>query len=312
MFSDGPFTPMPLEGNALLFPSTIGGGNWSGLSVDPKLGYVFTNVMNIGQWGHMEKTEDPKTGEISYKRTSEMGPYARFWNRDAHIPCQNPPFGELVAVNVSTGDIAWKVPLGIIEALEAKGIKHTGSANLGGSIATAGGLLFIGATNDNRFRAFNSKTGKELWVEPIDSSAHSVPITYQGKDGKQYVAVMAGGAGYFGASPNDALIAFTLGNGHRTAKEQRMSNTARVSGTPAIQATALLVQSGPSKLPDGKGRELVERMCRQCHPLDVVTKERHDRAGWSSLVSNMVARGAAGTDAEVRQVIDYLTSHYGS
>lgn len=312
MFIGGPFTPMPLEGNALFYPSTVGGGNWSGLSVDPTLGYVFTNVMNLGQWGHMEKVVDPKTGEVSYKRVSEMGPYARFWNRETHIPCQNPPFGELVAVNINTGDIAWRVPLGTIEELETKGIKHTGSVNLGGSITTAGGILFIGATNDSRFRAFDSKTGKELWVEPIDSSAHAVPITYLGKDGKQYVAIMAGGAGFFGSRPSDSLIAFTLEPSHTDSNEQRTASQ-RTSSAPAKPSaqTAAHTQSGPVNLPKGKGRELVQGMCAQCHPIDVVTSERHDRTGWSSMVQSMVARGATGTSQEVQQVIEYLTAHFG-
>ena len=111
MFTEGPYTPMPLEGNALLFPSTLGGGNWGGFSVDPGLRYLFTNVMNIGQWGHMEKREDPKTAEVTYQRTSALGTYARFWNPANRIPCTNPPFGELVAVNAATGDIAWRTPL---------------------------------------------------------------------------------------------------------------------------------------------------------------------------------------------------------
>ena len=93
------------------------------------------------------------------------GAYGRFWNPENRIPCSAPPFGELVAVNANTGDMAWRVPLGIVEELEAKGIRNTGALNLGGSMATASGLVFIGATADSRFRAFDAKTGKELWVD---------------------------------------------------------------------------------------------------------------------------------------------------
>src|SRR6185312_11720796 len=152
-----PYTPLPLEGNALFFPSTLGGGNWGGVSVDPSRGLLFANVMNVAQWGHMEKRG------AQYVRTSAYGTYARFWNRETRIPCQNPPFGELIAVDLASGDIAWRSPLGRIEALEAIGVRDTGSPNLGGSIATAGGVVFIGATNDSRFRAFESRTGKLLW-----------------------------------------------------------------------------------------------------------------------------------------------------
>ena len=96
-------------------------------------------------------------------------------------------------MNANTGDIAWKVPLGITEELPPAKQK-TGRLSMGGPIATAGGLVFIAATNDKRFRAFNSKTGKQLWVTKLDMSAHAVPITYQGKNGKQYVAIVAAGA----------------------------------------------------------------------------------------------------------------------
>lgn len=302
LFTEGPFTPMPVNGNALTYPSTLGGGNWNGLSVDPTLGYVFTNIMNLAQWGHMEKREDPKTGRVTYWRTSEMGPYARFWNPKTHIPCQKPPFGELVAVNINTGDIAWRVPLGTIKELEAKGVKNTGTVNLGGSIATAGGLVFIGATNDACFRAFDSKTGRQLWVDKIDADGHAVPITYLGKNGKQYVAIMAGGNGYFGNPESDSLIAFTLSHGPLRESVQRAEPSPHIAQHGSASGT---------KVPDGNGKAVVQRMCGTCHPLDVVINERHNRTGWSSIVHTMVARGATGTDEQIQQVIDYLTKHFG-
>jgi glucose dehydrogenase len=204
--NSGPFSPYRLDTNTLAWPSTLGGGNWSGVSVDPKLGYIFTNVMNLAQWGHMQKNPDG-----SYGRTATFGGnYARFWDPKNHIPCQDPPFGELVAVNSATGDIAWRVPLGIVEELETQGVHNTGALNLGGSIATASGLVFIGATNDNRIRAFDSKTGRELWAGKLDADGQATPITYQGKDGRQYVVIMAGGGPFWGAPGGDALIAFAL------------------------------------------------------------------------------------------------------
>ncbi len=143
------------------------------------------------------------------------GGYARFLDQD-HYPCQQPPWGELSAVNANTGEIAWRVPLGSYEELEAQGLKNTGTPNVGGTIATAGGLVFVAATNDARFRAFDSHTGAELWSMRIDAAANSVPITYMGRDGKQYVVVAAGGPGRFRSiDPTrsegaDTLIAFTL------------------------------------------------------------------------------------------------------
>ena len=199
------------KGTRLLFPARSAEGTGVELSYDPSLGYVFTNVMDLGQWGHMALKTDPKTGQTTYARTAAFGgAYGRFWNPDTHIPCQKPPFGEMVAVNVNTGEIAWKVPLGTVESLEAKGIKNTGTLNMGGSIATAGGLVFIGATNDSRIHAFDSRTGKELWTGKLDASAYSVPVTYQGRDGRQYVAIVAGGGGSWASPTGDSLMAFAL------------------------------------------------------------------------------------------------------
>src|SRR5437879_10353107 len=106
------------------------------------------------------------------------------------IPCQTPPFGELIAVDLASGDIAWRSVLGRIEALEAIGVRDTGTVNLGGSIATAGGIVFIGATNDSRFRAFDSRTGKLLWEQKLEASGHSIPVTYMGREHRQAEALM--------------------------------------------------------------------------------------------------------------------------
>jgi quinoprotein glucose dehydrogenase len=116
----------------------------------------------------------------------------------------------LFAVNVNTGEIVWQSVLGITEDLPEDKQK-TGRPNLGGSLATASGLVFIGATDDSRFRAFDAKTGKELWAPKIDAGAHSAPITYIGRDGKQYVVITATGGGFI-ADPStaDTVIAFAL------------------------------------------------------------------------------------------------------
>lgn len=299
------YTPFGLTGNTLMFPSTLGGGGWGGLSVDPSLGYLFTNVNNLGQWGHMEQKTDPKTGETTYIRTSAYGPYARFWNRETRIPCTKPPFGELVAVNVKTGEIAWRSPLGAIPALEEKGFKNTGAPNLGGSIATAGGLVFIAATNDSRFRAFDSKTGRLVWEQAIDANGHTIPITYQGKDGKQYVAIMAGGGGgYFGGTPSDAIVAFALGSGKPPKPPVVVSKADKneTAGKP----------KGPVVLPEGNGKALVQKTCgAPCHGLDAVVGVKRDRAAWTAMVESMVARGANAKEAEMKQIVDYLTTNFG-
>ena len=105
--------------------------------------------------------------------------------------CWQPPWGRLTAVDVNTGDIAWQIPFGSVEGTPA-GMKTGGQNSGGGPISTAGGLVFIGAALDRRLRAFNSKTGAELWSAQLEEIAQAVPITWQGNDGKQYVATVAG------------------------------------------------------------------------------------------------------------------------
>jgi len=126
------------------------------------------------------------------------------------LPCTPTPWGELVAVDIDKGEIAWRSTLGTTPALGEAG-QDTGSRNLGGNIQTAGDLVFIGATNDRQFRAFNSRTGEQLWSVELEASAHSTPMTYLGKDGKQYVVVVGAGGTAVGAKRmSDTLNAFVL------------------------------------------------------------------------------------------------------
>jgi quinoprotein glucose dehydrogenase len=105
-------------------------------------------------------------------------------------PCQKPPWGRLTAVNASTGTVAWQIRLGVTDQLPP-GKQNTGRPGLAGAIVTASGLLFVASTDDNRFRAIDAKTGKELWVTKLDRRGNANPLTYQGNNGKQYVAVIA-------------------------------------------------------------------------------------------------------------------------
>jgi quinoprotein glucose dehydrogenase len=190
---------------SVIFPSSIGGGNWNPPSFDPKLGYLFVNTMDFGSLNQMVKSPDG----TRYSRSGFNG-NNRFWEPESNMPCNQPPWGRLFAINVNTGEIAWQSTLGVTDSLPADK-QNTGRPNIGGSLATAGGLVFIGATDDSRFRAFDSKTGKELWVTKIDAGAHSAPMTFQGKDGKQYVVIAATGGGFLGdRSRADTVIAFAL------------------------------------------------------------------------------------------------------
>src|ERR1041384_1876496 len=120
-----------------------------------------------------------------------------------------------------TGNTAWSVPLGINEELAELGEVglKSGIRNIGGSIATASGLVFIGATVDRRFRAFDAKTGKELWVTELPANGNATPITYMGKDGVQYVVIVAAGGGPAarGMATSDSVIAFKLGPAQATS-----------------------------------------------------------------------------------------------
>lgn len=205
----GVFTPWSNRRLSIVMPGTLGGATWSGGSFDPHTNLLFVNVNEMGALGLL-KPQAPGT-DSPYRRSSADGEYARFATPDL-IPCQKPPFGSLVAVDMKNGEIVWKVPLGVIDSLAAKGFPKTGTVSLGGSIATAGGLVFIGGTNDRRFRAFDSSNGKELWVTTLPASAHSTPMTFRGsRTGKQFVVIAAGGGGAFSRSEGaDSLIAFAL------------------------------------------------------------------------------------------------------
>jgi glucose dehydrogenase len=202
----GRYTPYGIK-PTLVFPGTLGGATWSGISFDPELGYAYVNTNEIGAIGQMVK--QPPNSPNAWSRTSPQGAYARFWDENLW-PCQKPPWGLLTAINVNSGEIAWRVPLGITEELESRGVHNTGAPNIGGSIATAGGLVFIAATNDRRFRAFDARTGREIWSTILDAAGHATPATYQGVDGHQYVVIAAGGGGFFGGALADSLVAFTL------------------------------------------------------------------------------------------------------
>jgi quinoprotein glucose dehydrogenase len=211
--NQGPFTPWTFRAagadpkTSLVFPGGLGGANWGGTAYDPNSHFVFTASQDAGALGWMELAAPAGAG-----RGAPLVPYAKASPQheggrgvfDARVngntwPCQKPPWGQLVAVNTTTGDFAWKVPLGITEQLPA-GRQNTGRAVLAGPIVTASGLVFIASTDDNRMRALDARTGKEIWVAKLDRRGNADPFTYQGKDNKQYVGVVA----------TDTLVVFAL------------------------------------------------------------------------------------------------------
>jgi len=192
-----------MDKDTILFPGAQGGSNWWGAAYNPSLRLLIANVHTAGQWGHLEKTENGMR-----KVTPEQ---RRFWDNEKMWSCTQPPWGELVAVDADSGDIAWRVPLGEFEELSAQGVPPTGTPNVGAAITTAGNLIFIGATMDGYFRAFDARDGKELWRDRLPVPSQGIPSTYMGSDGKQYVVVGANGGGYFlGNTTGDEVIAYRL------------------------------------------------------------------------------------------------------
>jgi len=196
--NEGAYTPYSSKEIRVIFPGQQGGPNYGGVAIDPGLGYVFVNSRNVAGMGRLDKT--PEGDEVAYRRFSPLGRgtfYSRFWNPATLLPCQQPPWAELMAVNAGTGDIAWRVPLGTSDAMEAKGIHNTGAFGQGGPISTAGGLVFIAGTVDKRFRAFDSRSGKMLWETTLDAAGQTNPMTYTGRNGKQYVVIVSSGVNAF-------------------------------------------------------------------------------------------------------------------
>ncbi len=199
------FSPLTMDSQIAHFPGAGGGAEWGGGAFDPKLGYF---IVNTNEMGSIEQLEKKPGGWWA----STTGPDSYFIqeSKDGYMPCQNPPWGNLYAVNVNTGKIAWRVNLGVTDSLP-EGKKNTGRGSLGAPLTTASGLTFIGATDDSRFRAFETKTGKEIWTYKLDASAHASPVSYRGTDGKQYVAVVAtGGSLLHSPSIGDSLVVFAL------------------------------------------------------------------------------------------------------
>jgi quinoprotein glucose dehydrogenase len=201
-FNLGPYTPFPFHEagapprSAIQLPG-VGSPNWGGASADPTLGYVFVGVNDSSLGGWIEKkVEGGNYGSGNgspqpYDRgsVSGPGPYAGF--NVMGMPCYKPPWGRLYAINANTGDIAWQVILGVNERLP-EGKQNVGAVSAAGPMSTAGGVLFA-PSSDSRFRAFDSKNGKQLWEVKMDASMGANPMTYQGKNGKQYVAGVVGG-----------------------------------------------------------------------------------------------------------------------
>jgi quinoprotein glucose dehydrogenase len=220
--SEGIFTP-PSVGGIIAFPGNLGGMNWSSGAFDPGRQVFVTNVNIFPMEVHLiprdryqESEKAAKEGrfraEVSPQHGTPYGMSRQLLMSPSGAPCNPPPWGSLVAVDLAKGNIHWNVPLGTTADLFPNSPRViSGTPNLGGPIITAAGLVFIAAAMDNYLRAFDIDTGAELWKGRLPAGGQATPMTYRLRpDGKQFVVIAAGGHGKIGTKLGDSLVAFAL------------------------------------------------------------------------------------------------------
>jgi quinoprotein glucose dehydrogenase len=220
--AEGIFTPPSVEGTVAI-PGNLGGMNWSSGAFDFKRQIFVANVNNLAMEVHLipraqyKPAEDAARqgalrAEVSPQHGTPFGMSREVIHSPLGLPCNPPPWGELVAVDLAKGAIRWRVPLGTTADM-VKDPAHlvAGTPNLGGPIMTAGGLTFIASAMDDVLRAFDSETGRELWKARLPAGGQAMPMTYlAGRDGRQFVVIAAGGHGKLGTRLGDSLLAFAL------------------------------------------------------------------------------------------------------
>jgi len=213
---DGVFTPPSTRGT-VMFPSFMGATNWGGASIDPVNGILVINTTQVPAIIRMfpRAEADAMMARGEFIIPAMGAPYA---HRMAPMlsplgaPCVKPPWGTLLAIDLNKGERMWEVPLGSTRDMAPFPLWFDwGVPNMGGSVITASGLAFIGATTDNYLRAFDVKTGEKLWEDRLPAGGQATPMTFRLRaDGKQYVVIAAGGHKYLGTDLGDALVAYAL------------------------------------------------------------------------------------------------------
>ena len=214
--SDGIYTPPTTRGSVMI-PGNAGGVNWGGVAFEPERQLLVTYAMDapfvvtlLPREGYAAEKEAHPDVEISPQEGTPFGMRRELMLSPFGVPCIEPPWGRLVAVDMAEGEIRWEVPLGTLRDLAPLPIPlRIGTPGIGGPLVTAGGLVFIGAAMDDYLRAFDLDTGEELWKGRLPAGGQATPMTYRA-GGRQYVVIAAGGHGRMGTTLGDALVAFAL------------------------------------------------------------------------------------------------------
>lgn len=215
MLFEGPFTPPGLK-RTVIYPGAVGGIDWGGISVDPDRKVVFANTNDFPVFVQLVPRETvPGADDVPFpaRKTPYIVQIGLFMGR-LGIPCMQPPWGKLAAVDLATGKTLWRREVGTARDSAPLGIGAgppltIGTPNLGGTLTTRGGLVFMAATLDRYLRAFDAKTGRILWEHRLPAGGQSTPMTYMA-GGEQYVVLTAGGHALLGTKLGDATIAFRL------------------------------------------------------------------------------------------------------
>ncbi len=219
--SEGIFTPPSLEGT-LMQPGYAGGINWGGVAFEPRTHYAVALTMNLptevaliprDELMRVYESGDYDDFEFARQRGTPYGMRRRAFLSALDLPCVRPPWGELTAVDMRTGRIAWQRKVGTIRDVAPAPVPNLelGTPGAGGPIVTASGLVFMAAVMDDSLRAFDLQTGEELWEGRLPAGGQATPMTYFLEEtGRQYVVIAAGGHPNVGTTPGDYVIAFAL------------------------------------------------------------------------------------------------------